>query len=165
MFWICLRFRVFRFEFLFLDRSSCEYLKPKLWHICMSFDNDNNTDNFYFCFSYARQSINNQRSSSWRVFVFLTLALFVGLLCVFLFGICNCVCVCIIDNYELIIGLVLFKRIYGIGIIYQFNKVGVYHLHLGIQFSMGHLRVILLLFWLLLLLVACILSLTIARVA
>lgn len=80
-------------------------------------------------------------------------------------SVCLCVCVCIIDNYVLIIGLVLFKRIYGIGIIYQFNKVGVYHLHLGIQFSMGHLRVILLLFWLLLLLVACILSLTIARVA
>lgn len=79
--------------------------------------------------------------------------------------VCVCVFVCIIDNYELIIGLLLFKRIYGIGIIYQFNKVGVYHLHLGIQFSMGHLRVILLLFWLLLLLVACILSLTIARVA
>lgn len=81
-----------------------------------------------------------------------------------------CVSMCIIDNYELIIlvfFLALFKRIYGIGISYQFNKVGVYHLHLGIriQFSMGHLRVILLLFWLLLLLVACILSLTIARVA
>lgn len=108
-----------------------------------------------------------------KSFVSLTLALFVGLLCVFLvfvfvyLCVCVCVCVfvCIIDNYELIIGLLLFKRIYGIGIIYQFNKVGVYHLHLGIQFSMGHLRVILLLFWLLLLLVACILSLTIARVA